>query len=534
MRGEDQKQAAMYSYVTLAQRIPADHPARTIRQTVDRALARMDAELEQLYSTTGRPSIAPERLLRASLLMVLYSIRSERQLMERMNYNLLYRWFVGLEMDDPVWDVTVFTKNRERLIAGEASQRLLESVLVEAREHDLLSEEHFTVDGTLIQAWAAARSFVDKSDPPAPGSGSGHNGEVLLRDKVESKADPDARLYKKASADKAVPGYQGHALIHPSDEDLSLGTPVMENRNGLVVAAEASLAATIAEREAALKMLDRVVAPREKRNLEQKITLGADTQYQEETFIEELREREVAPHVSEYVKGNLGKNSLTAEERHDPRRTISQRKRKLIERVFGWSKLDHPLRQVKLRGLKRVDWFYRLSRFLHLALLISIAFSGVPLDAASSPDPLLHKQAPIFVRNDLNHQRIDLAAYRGHVVLLTFWATWCAPCQIEMPHFVEWQSRYGADGLQIIGVSMDDDSPPVLALTRKRKVNYPIVMGDEKLGTLYGGILGLPVTYLIDRNGTISAKFKGAKSLDSMESKIKILLSQKQSKDPGK
>jgi transposase len=347
MRGEDQKQAAMYSYVTLAQRIPADHPARAIREMVDRALERMDAELEQLYSATGRPSIAPERLLRASLLMVLYSIRSERQLMEQMNYNLLFRWFVGLEMDDPVWDVTVFTKNRERLIDGEASQRLLESVLVEAQEHALLSEEHFTVDGTLIQAWAAARSFRQKSDPPAPGAGSGHKGEVLLRDKVESTTDPEARLYKKAAADKSVPAYQGHAL--------------MENRSGLVVAAEASQAATVAEREAAVSMLDRTVAPKDTRPPEQKITLGADTQYQEAEFLEALRKREVAPHVSQYEKGNLGKNSLTEEERADDRRLISQRKRKLIERAFGWSKLTGLLRQVKLRGLKRVDWFYRLT-----------------------------------------------------------------------------------------------------------------------------------------------------------------------------
>jgi transposase len=347
MRGEDEQQTLMYSYVTLAQRIPADHPARQIRGFVDRALARMDTELERLYSTTGRPSIAPERLLRATLLMVLYSIRSERQLMEQMNYNLLFRWFVGLEMDDPVWDVTVFTKNRERLIAGAVSQQLLSAVLEEAREHDLLSEEHFTVDGTLIQAWAAARSFKDKADPPAPGAGSGHKGEVLLRDKVESKTDPDARLYKKATADKSVPSYQGHAL--------------MENRNGLVVAAEASLAATVAEREMALKLLDRTVAPKEKRKVEQKITLGADTQFQEEGFVQGLRDREVAPHVSEYVKGNLGKNSLKAAERADERRPISQRKRKLIERVFGWSKLTGPLRQVKLRGLQRVDWFYRLT-----------------------------------------------------------------------------------------------------------------------------------------------------------------------------
>jgi len=347
MRGDDQKQTAMYSYVTLAQRIRADHPARRIRVLVDRALERMDGELEQLYSSTGRPSIAPERLLRATLLMVLFSIGSERQLMEQMDYNLLFRWFVGLEMDDPVWDVTVFTKNRERLIAGAVSQQLLSAVLAEAREHDLLSEEHFTVDGTLIRAWAAARSFKDKSDPPAPGSGSGHKGEVLLRDKVESKTDPDARLYKKASADKAVPSYQGHVL--------------MENRNGLVVAAEASLAATVAEREVALKLLDRTVKPKQERNPGQTITLGADTQFQEEGFVQGLRDREVAPHVSEYVKGNLGKNSLTAAERADERRSISQRKRKLIERVFGWSKLNGPLRQVKLRGLKRVDWFYRFT-----------------------------------------------------------------------------------------------------------------------------------------------------------------------------
>ena len=168
MRGDDEKQSGMFSYVTLEQRIAADHPARRIRALVDRALARMDAELDRLYSTTGRPSIAPERLLRASLLMVLYSIRSERQLMEQLNYNLLFRWFVGLEMDDPAWDVTVFTKNRDRLIGGAVSQQLLESVLVEARAHDLLSEEHFTVDGTLIQACALARPWRPCRMPPRP------------------------------------------------------------------------------------------------------------------------------------------------------------------------------------------------------------------------------------------------------------------------------------------------------------------------------------------------------------------------------
>jgi transposase len=363
MRGEETKQWAMFSYVRLEQRIPVDHPLRGIRGMVDRALGRMSPELDQLYAATGRPSIAPERLLRALLLQVLYSVRSERQLIEQLNYNLLFRWFVGLEMDDGVWDVTVFTKNRERLIGGQVSQGLLAGVLLEARENNLLSEEHFTVDGTLIQAWAAGRSFSEKSEPPKSGKGSGYKGEVLLRDKVESKTDPEARLYKKATADKSVPSYQGHAL--------------MENRNGLVVAAEASQSATNAERDAALRLLDSVLGKVEQRNPEHQVTVGADTQYQEEQFIEALRQRQVAPHIAEYEKGNLGKNSLNAEEKADPRRSISRQKRKLIERVFGWAKLDRSLRQVKLRGLKRVDWFYRLAitayNLVRMRRLISVA-----------------------------------------------------------------------------------------------------------------------------------------------------------------
>lgn len=340
-----------------------DHPLRGIRVLADRALERMDEDLGAMYAGSGRPSIAPEKLLRTLLLQVLYAVPSERRMMERLRYDLLCRWFVGLEMDQPVWDVTVFTKNRERLIRAEASQRLLEAVLVEAAAHRLLSKDHFTVDGTLIQAWAASRSFHDKPDPPAPGQGSGHGGEVLLRDKVESKTDPDARLYKKATPDKAVPSYQGHAL--------------MENRNGLIVAAGASLAATVAEREMALTLLDSVIPPVAKRPLRQRITLGADTQYQDEGFLRALRERKVAPHVSEYVKGNLGKNALTRRERADKRRGISQGKRKLIERAFGWGKLDRGLRQVKLRGLKRVDWFYRLTIATYNLLRLSrlIAFS---------------------------------------------------------------------------------------------------------------------------------------------------------------
>jgi transposase len=347
MRGEDGKQAAIFSYITLERRVPVEHPLRGIRRMTDRALERMSGDLDRLYAATGRPSIAPERLLRALLLMVLYSVRSERQLMEQLDYNLLFRWFVGLEMDDEVWDVTVFTKNRERLMAGAVSQQLLAAVLAEAREKELLSAEHFSVDGTLIPAWAASRSFQEKSDPPAAGQGTGHGGEVLLRDQVESKTDPEARLYKKATAAKSVPSYLGHAL--------------MENRQGLVVAAQASCSATKAEREAALAMLDEVVGkPRGRPGLA--ITLGADTQYQDAKFIAALRERGVAPHVSEYTKGvaNLGKNALNEAERADARRSISQQKRKRIERVFGWAKQDRPLRQIKLRGLRRVDWFFRL------------------------------------------------------------------------------------------------------------------------------------------------------------------------------
>ena len=332
MRGNDEQQEAVFSYIGLEQRVPKDHPLRAIRQMADAALRELDSEFQQLYARRGRPSIAPEKLIRAQLLQVLYSVRSERQLMEQLNYNLLFRWFVGLEMDDEVWDVTVFTKNRERLIAGKVSQQLLGAVVAEAREKQLLSAEHFTVDGTLIQAWAAARSFQEKSDPPAPGQGSGHGGEVLLRDKVESKTDPEARLYKKATADKSVPSYQGHALI--------------ENRNGLVVAAERVVRHGGGTRGSAGD-----AGGRGKGDV-RRVTLGADTQYQDEKFIAALRTRGVAPHVSEYTKGkaSLGKNGLTEAERSDPRRAISQRKRKLIERVFGWGKLDRPSRQIKVRG----------------------------------------------------------------------------------------------------------------------------------------------------------------------------------------
>jgi transposase len=347
MRGDDKQQAAMFSYVTMEQRIPADHPMRRIRAMADRALAKLDGVFDGLYSETGRPSIAPERLLRAQLLMVLYSIRSEHQLMEQINFNLLYRWFVGLEMDDAVWDEKVFSKNRARLIAGETGQQLLLAVIEEARGHRLLSEEHFTVDGTLLQAWANRRSFKEKPDPPDRGTGT--RGRKLLRDTHESTTDPDARLYRKCSAGAAVPSYLGHVMT--------------ENRNGLVVAAMATQASTVAERQAALEMLKRL-----KRG--KRMTLGADKGYQEERFVNGLRNLEVKPHVAEYEPNPKWRNWLTASERNDPGLAVSQKKRKLVEKVFGWMKQDK-LRQIKLRGLCRVNWLFQLAAAAHNLLRMS-------------------------------------------------------------------------------------------------------------------------------------------------------------------
>lgn len=344
MRGDDDRQGGMFSYVTLEQRIPQDHPLRQIRVLVDRALHRMAAELDRLYSTTGRPSIAPERLLRSSLLMVLYSIRWERQLMEQTNYNLLFRWFVGLEMDDPVWDVTVLTKNRERLIAGEASRQLLLAVVEEAGAHQLLSEEHFTVDGTLIQAWASRRSFHEKPEPPARGTGA--RGRKLLRDTHESTTDPEARLYRKSASGAVVPSYLGHLIT--------------ENRNGLVMTAMATEAGNAAERQAALAMFTRLT----RLNQHRRMRLGADKSYQQAQFIGALRSLEVVPHVAEYAPNPRWRNWLTEQERSDPGAALSQRKRKLVEKVFGWIKHDR-LRQIKLRGLRRVDWIFQLAAAAH-------------------------------------------------------------------------------------------------------------------------------------------------------------------------
>lgn len=348
MRGDDEQQEAIFSYVGLEQRVPKEHPLRWIRRMMDTALQQLDGELQQLYARRGRPSIAPEKLLRAQLLQVLYSIRSERQLMEQLDYNLLFRWFVGLNIDDPVWDATVFSKNRERLIAGEVAEQLLLAVVEQARAHELLSEEHFTVDGTLIQAWASRRSFKEKADPPSRGSGS--RGRKLLRDTHESSTDPEARLYRKSGSAAVVPSYLGHV--------------VTENRNGLIVAAMATQAGNAAERHAALRLLKRLKRRRG-------ITVGADKSYQEKEFVRALRQAGAVPHVAQYKPNARWANWLSEEEGNGACFQLSQRKRKLVEKSFGWMKQDRPVRQVKVRGLKRVDWLFNFCAAAHNLLRLS-------------------------------------------------------------------------------------------------------------------------------------------------------------------
>src|ERR1700687_2226128 len=284
MRGHDEQQESMFSYISPEKRVPADHPLRGLRVMVDAALEEMSPQFARLYSRYGRPSIAPEKLLRALLLQVLYSVRSERLLMEQLGYNLLFRWFVGLSMDDGVWDVTVFTKNRERLLEGEIAEAFFEQVVEQARAKELLSDEHFTVDGTLVQAWAGQKSFRGKkkgsqreTPPEDPGNPTvNFHGEKRSNQTHESTTDPQARLYKKSAGSEAKLSYLGHVLT--------------ENRNGLVVQAQVTIASGTAEREAAREML-------EARGSRRRVTLGGDKGYDVREFVGDLRELRVTPHV---------------------------------------------------------------------------------------------------------------------------------------------------------------------------------------------------------------------------------------------
>jgi transposase len=339
MRGDDEQQDGVFSYVSLEQRVPSGHPLRRIRKMVDQALGELSGQFDELYAATGRPSIAPEKLLRALLLQALYGKRSERLLMEELDYSLLFRWFVGLAIDDKVWDATVFSKNRDRLIAGEIASRFFVAVRGQLEKSGLLSDEHFTVDGTMLEAWANRRSFREKADPPE--RGSGHGGKRLLRDTHESQTDPEARLYRKCNAGAAEPSYLGHVLT--------------ENNHGLIVAATVTQAGTRAERDAALALLDQ-------RRSRKRRTLGADKQYQERQFVEALRARNIVPHVAEYEQGQLRqRNSLRAEERNSAEFAQSQKKRKLVEQSFAWIKHWAGFRQVKLRSRRRVEWLFQIA-----------------------------------------------------------------------------------------------------------------------------------------------------------------------------
>ena len=332
MRGNEDKQQPVFSYVSLEERVPADHPLRPIRRVVEEILNGMSKRFDTLYAESGRPSIPPERLLRALLLQIFYSVRSERMLMQQLDYNLLFRWFVGLEVDEPVWNHAVFSKNRERLLNQATAQEFFQRVLAQAQPH--LSQEHFTVDGTLIEAWASHKSFQPKDG--GDGDGADFHGQQRRNDTHESKTDPDARLYRKGNGQEAKLSYLGHVLI--------------ENRNGLIVEAMATTADGRAEADAAVLMAARL--PRKRRR--QRITLGADKAYDQRELVETLRELGVTIHVAQ--NSNRRRSALDRRTTRHASYLVSQRRRPLVEKVFGWLKSTGGLRKVKLRGLAKVGW----------------------------------------------------------------------------------------------------------------------------------------------------------------------------------
>jgi transposase len=348
MRGKDLQQDELFSYGSLEERIPANHPLRPIRIMMDAALKDMGERFDAIYGEDGRESIPPERLLRALLLQMLYSIRSERMLMEQLEYNLLFRWFVGLSVSDPVWHPTVFSKNRERLLQGAVADELFSRIVGQARSLKLLSDEHFTVDGTLIEAWAGQKSFQRKqneessgSKPPSdPGSNPTINFHKEKRSNAthQSTTDPEARLCKKSRGAEARLAFMSHLTT--------------ENRNGLVVDTRTTQATGTAEREAAIDMLSHKPAS-------DKATVGADRAYDTRRFVEQARDLHVTPHVAQ--------NDTNRRSAIDQRTTrhagyaISQRKRKRVEEVFGWIKTIALQRKTRFRGVERVGWMFTLA-----------------------------------------------------------------------------------------------------------------------------------------------------------------------------
>jgi transposase len=359
MRGWDVRSEVLFSYVNCEQRVPKDHPLRAMLRIVDQALAALTLEFEGLYARFGRPSIPPERLLRALLLQAFYSIRSERQLMEQLEYNLLFRWFVGLSLDDEIWDETVFTKNRERLIEGDIANKFMAAVLDQEAVKALLSDDHFSVDGTLIEAWASMKSFRPKDgsgEPPAPGRNGERDfhGEQRSNETHASTTDPDARLYRKSRGQPAKLAYLGHVL--------------MENRHALVVDTRLSLATGTAEREAALEM----VAERPGNH---RITLGADKAYDVAEFVADLRELKVTPHVAQNTTNR--RSAIDGRTTRHAGYTVSQRVRKRIEEGFGWTKATAGFRKTRHRGLARVGWMFTLTATAYNLIRLPKLLAGV-------------------------------------------------------------------------------------------------------------------------------------------------------------
>jgi transposase len=341
MRGDDrEQQGAMWSYVPIEQRIPSDQPLRVMRPLVDAVLRELSPRFGELYARVGRPSIAPEKLLRALLLQVLFTIRSERLLMEQLDYNLLYRWFVGLEMDDPVWNPTVFTKNRERLLTGDIARHFFAQVVGQARERGLLSDEHFTVDGTLIEAWASLKSFKRRDTTARPPDDPGNprvdfHGERRTNETHASTTDPDARLARKGQSQEAKLCYTGHV--------------VMENRHGLAVAGCVVPPSGYAERAAALELLGGL-APRTG------VTVGADKGYDTRDFVAAVRLLGITPHVAQNTRRR--RSAIDGRTTRHPGYGVSQQRRKRVEEIFGWLKTVGLMRKTRHRGTRRVEWMF--------------------------------------------------------------------------------------------------------------------------------------------------------------------------------
>jgi transposase len=341
MRGQDNQQSDMFSYLSPEQRVRADHPLRAIRAMADLALWSMSARFDEMYSQTGRPSIPPEKLLRAQLIQMLYSVRSERLLMEEIDYSVLFRWFVGMNLDEPVWDVTVFTKNRDRLLDGDVAREFLCEVVKQAQEKKLTNAEHFTVEGTLVEAWASLKSFQRKDGKNTPPDDPGNptvdfHGEKRSNQTHESTTDPDALLARKGNGKEAKLSYNGNLLI--------------ENRNGLIITTELFQANGTAERDAALVMLEQL--PGEKR-----VTVGADKAYDTKDFVAECRNMQVTPQVAQNLKRSGGSAIDKRTTRHYGY-AISQKKRKRIEESFGWLKTIALMRKVRHRGIHKVGWVF--------------------------------------------------------------------------------------------------------------------------------------------------------------------------------